>query len=187
MKTRFLALLLGAAVSPAAALTVSGTVEGNAGGSRIGAFAVTPFGQTVQEVVSAPITAGQFRLEVPGGAPAARAQAPLSPQNVSWPGVIDPVQVSAAAQVAELRLFVYADANGNGHRDEGEGLREVTPMLGNSALFITWVSGDVTVTAGKGYRAELRKGWNAFVVDVGRTVRVQPFDEDRAVNVRMGR
>ncbi|GGO28249.1 hypothetical protein [Deinococcus humi] len=183
-----LSLALGLSVPQASALTVTGTVQGSAAPDlRLAGFAVTPFGQPVQELASSSLDSGQFRLDLPAGPPPARAQAVLSSQNVSWPGVIDPVQVSAAAQTGELKLFVYRDQNGNARHDENESLREVSPMVGRSSLFIPWVSADVTVTANKGYQASLKKGWNAFLVDVGRVVNVQPFAEAVTVTVSLQR
>jgi hypothetical protein len=181
-------LMLGLSVAPASALTVTGTVQGSvAPQTRLGGFAVTPFGQPVQELVSTALDGGTFRFALPATPPPPRAQAVLTSQNVSWPGVIDPVQVSAAAQAGELKLFVYRDQNGNARYDENEALQEVTPTVGKSTLFLPWVSADVTVTANKGYQASLKKGWNAVLVDVGRVVRVQPFAEAVPVNVSLQR
>lgn len=180
-------LLLSLALGQAAALTVTGTVEGAGPDTRISGFVVSAYGQPLQEVVSVPVDAGRFRLEVPATAPTARAQVNLTPQNVSWPGVIDPVAVSAPTQAAELKFFAYRDENRNGRQDEGEALREVAPSVGKANLFIVWVNADVKVTANKGYEATLKRGWNAFIVDVGRAVKVTPFSDDRAVTVRMGR
>lgn len=189
MNTRFLlSLALALTVAPASALTVTGTVQGNVTPeSRLGGFAVTPFGQPVQELVSAPLDGGSFRLDIPAAAPPARAQAVLTAQNVSWPGVIDPVQISAAAQAGELKFFVYRDQNGNARHDDNEVLREVSPMVGKSPLFVPWVSTDVTVSANKGYQVALKKGWNAFLVDVGRTVNVRTYPDGTAVLLPVGR
>lgn len=189
MKRRCLFLLaLSLLAAPASALTLTGTVQGSvAPQTRVGGFAVTPFGQPVLELVSAPVAAGQFQLDLPVAAPPARAQATLSSQNVAWPGVIDPVQVSAAAQAGELKLFVYRDQNGNARHDDGEALREVTPLVGKATLFLPWVSADVTVSADKGYQAALKKGWNALLVEVGRAVTVRPLPESAAVTVSVRR
>ncbi len=184
----FLCLALGLSVAQASALTVTGTVQGTPGPDvRLAGFAVTPFGQPVQELVSSSLEGGRFRFDLPVGPPPARAQAVLSSQNVSWPGVIDPVQVSAAVQTGELKLFVYRDQNGNARHDDSEALREVSAMVGRSSLFIPWASADVTVSANKGYQATLKKGWNAFLVDVGRTVNVQPFADGAAVTLSLQR
>lgn len=177
-------LALGLLAAPASALTVRGVVQGSvAPESRIGGFAVTPFGQPVQELVSAAVDADRFQLDLPATAPPTRAQAVLTSQNVSWPGVIDPVQVSAAVQAGELKFFVYRDQNGNARHDDNEALREVAPMVAKATLFIPWVSADVTVTANKGYQATLKRGWNAFLVDVGRTVTVQQASDTVMVTV----
>ncbi|UBV43805.1 hypothetical protein LAJ19_06215 [Deinococcus taeanensis] len=172
----------------AGALTVAGSVEGSVPPDlRVAGVVVSPFGQVIQEVASVPVTQGRFTLELPSAAPSARAQAVLTPQNVTWPGVIDPVQVSAQAQVAELKFFTYRDVNNNGRRDENEALREVTAQVRGASLFVVWVNTDVTVTASKGFQAPLRRGWNAFLLDVGRVVKVQPFADSTVVTVRVGR
>ncbi|MFK7601637.1 hypothetical protein ACI3L1_05435 [Deinococcus sp. SM5_A1] len=189
MNTRLLlSLALGLTMPAASALTVTGMVQGSVTPeSRLGGFAVTPFGQPVQELVSTPLDGGGFRLDIPAAAPPARAQAVLTAQNVSWPGVIDPVQISAAAQSGELKFFVYRDQNGNARHDDNEALREVSPMVGKASLFIPWVSADVTVSANKGYQVALKKGWNAFLVDVGRAVNVQIYPDGTGVTLSLGR
>ncbi|CAM3721426.1 hypothetical protein [Deinococcus frigens] len=185
---RPLSLALGLTLASASALTVTGMVQGGVTPeTRIGGFAVTPFGQPVQELVSASLSGGKFRLDVPTGAPSGRAQAVLTPQNVSWPGVTDPVQISAAAFAGELKFFTYRDLNGNERHDDNEALTEATVMVGKAALFIPWVSADVMVTANKGYLASLRKGWNAVLVEVGRTVNVQPYPSGTEVVISVGR
>ncbi|GHF30459.1 hypothetical protein HNQ07_000719 [Deinococcus metalli] len=183
--TAFLVLAL--AAGQGVALTVAGTAEGAGPDTRIAGFLVSPFGQPLQEIVSVPVENGRFRLEIPTTVPSARAQVSLTPQNVSWPGVIDPITVSSPVQAAELKFFAYRDQNSNGHRDDQEALREVPPMSSNATLFVTWVSGDVTVTASRGYQATLKRGWNAFLVEVGRAVAVQPFSDNEVVSVRLRR
>ncbi|CAM3158295.1 Carboxypeptidase regulatory-like domain-containing protein [Deinococcus saxicola] len=189
MNTRFLlSMALGLTMPAASALTVTGMVQGSVTPqSRLGGFAVTPFGQPVQELVSAPLDSGSFQLDIPAAAPPARAQSVLTAQNVSWPGVIDPVQISGAAQTGELKFFVYRDQNGNARHDDNEALREVSLMVRKSALFVPWVSADATVSANKGYLVALGKGWNAFLVDVGRTVNVRPYPDGTVVLLSVGR
>ncbi|GAA5437338.1 hypothetical protein ACMT4L_02755 [Deinococcus sp. A31D244] len=169
-------------------LTIRGSVEGSGpADTRVAGFVVSPFGQAVEEVTSVPLENGRFVLEIPTAAPTARAQVDLTPQNVTWPGVIDPVQVSGQARVAELKFFVYRDANNNGRRDDNEPLRDVLPSVGRATLFVAWVNTDVTVKASKGYAATLKRGWNALIVDVGRAVAVQPFSDSTTVTVRLTR
>ncbi|WP_019585654.1 hypothetical protein [Deinococcus apachensis] len=183
--------LLAAALlaSSGAALTVTGKVEGTVpADTRVSGWAVSVSGQPVQEIVSVPVNGGQFRLEVPGASPSFRAQTALNPQNVTWPGVLDPVIVSAETQTAELKFFTYRDANRNGQNDEGEELREVTLSAGRGSLFVVWVNSDVAVKASRGYEVALKRGWNAFVVEVGRAVKVAPFkDGVAAVSLSLGR
>lgn len=188
MKLHLTATTMLLLLTQAAALTVSGTVDGGVNDdTRIGGFIVSAVGQPLQEVVSTTVKDGKFRLEVPADAPTTRGQVKLTPQNVSWPGVIDPVSVVGDAQAAELKFFAYRDQNGNAQRDDGEPLRELSPNVGKASLFIAWVSADVTVKANKGYEATLKRGWNAFIVDVGKAVKVQPFQDATVVTVRMGR
>ncbi|MFC4636793.1 hypothetical protein [Deinococcus hohokamensis] len=187
-KRSVLFLMLGLLATQAPALTVAGTVDGSVSpDTRVSGWVVSPFGQPVQELVSVPVQGGRFSLEIPTTAPTARAQVALTPQNVSWPGVIDPVSVTGQVQAAELRFFTYRDQNNNGRRDEAEALREVTPQAGRTVLFIAWVNGDATVKANKGYVAELKRGWNAYLVDVGRAVSLKPFSADIAVTVRLSK
>jgi len=180
--------MLTSASAQSIAGTVTGTVTGNAAeGTRISGWAVTPSGQAVQEIVSVPINGGKFRLELPTIAPSARAQTTLSAQNVSWPGVIDPVTVSASVQTAELKFFTYRDTNRNGVRDDNEPLNEVTLNSGSSSMFVAWVGTDVTVKANRGYEASLKRGWNIFLVDVGRAVKVSPYADTAQVTLNLGR
>lgn len=187
MKTRLLLpIALGLLAGSASALTVAGTVDGPVTPeTRLGAWVVTPLGEAVEEVAGTPVRGGRFSLDLPTTVPDLKAQVPLTPQNVTWPGIIDPVAVSNPVQVAELRFYTYPDTNTNGRRDAGEALREVTPTAANATLFIAWVSGDVTVRASKGYEAALKRGWNAFLVNVGRAVSVQPYKADAQLTVRM--
>ncbi|MDL2344702.1 hypothetical protein QOL99_11140 [Deinococcus sp. MIMF12] len=179
------ALLLGTAP----ALTVTGSVVGAvAGDTRVSGWAVSPSGQPVEELVSVPVTGSAFRLEIPTAPPTFRAQTALSSRNVAWPGVLDPVSVSAGPQTAELKFFTYRDLNRSGQRDEGEPLREVSLDTGRGSLFVVWVGSDVTVRASRGYAVSLRRGWNAFEVEVGRAVRIAPFTEGVArVTLELGR
>lgn len=182
-------LVMALLASSGGALTVTGKVEGSVPtGTRVSGWAVSASGQPVQEIVSVPVNGGAFRLDIPEAAPSFRAQTALSSQNVAWPGVLDPVTVSAETQTAELKFFTYRDANRNGQHDEGEALREVTLNVGSGSLFVVWVNSDVTVKASRGYQAALGRGWNAFVVEVGRAVKVAPFkDGVAAVTLALGR
>lgn len=176
-------------VGAASSLTVKGSVTGAnvTPDLRVAGVVVTPSGQFVQEVTSVPVESGQFTMEIPETSPLPRAMVALTPQNVNWPGVIDPVQVSGQAQVAELKLFTYRDQNNNGRRDDNEPLKEGMSDAKGANLFVVWVNTDVTVTANKGFRAPLKRGWNAFMVDVGKAVSVQPFADSTVVTVRIGR
>lgn len=188
MKLRTFLPLAAALAAPVSALTVTGSVSGQApAGTRVGVWSVTAFGQPVEEMISAPLAGGTFSLNIPERAPAARALSALTPQNVNWPGVIDPVAVSGAAQAAELKFYLYQDANGNARRDTSEALREVSVTANRATLFMAWVSADVTVKANKGYVATLKQGLNAFLVDVGRAVNVEPYRPDLTVHVQLGR
>lgn len=189
MTTRLLPLAAALLLGPGGALTVTGGVTGGVTPeTRVSGWAVSPSGQPVQELVSVPVNAGRFRLEIPTPPPSARAQTAITSQNISWPGVLDPATVSGPAQSAELKFFTYRDANKNGQHDDGELLREVTPDVGRGSLFVVWVGTDVTVKANRGYAATLKRGWNAFVVEVGKAIKVAPFVEGQVdVSVDVGR
>ncbi|GAA5532521.1 hypothetical protein [Deinococcus aluminii] len=189
MKLRLPLLAAALLASSGGALTVTGSVTGSVpADTRVSGWAVSASGQPVQEIVSVPVQSGQFRLEIPTASPSFRAQTALNAQNVTWPGVLDPVTVSAETQTAELKFFTYRDANRNGQHDEGEALREVAVSAGRGSLFIVWVNSDVTVKASRGYEVALKRGWNAFVVEVGRAVKVAPFVEGAVdVTLNLGR
>lgn len=180
-------LLLGAA--SAVTLTGQGTGGGGAAaGQRLSAWLVTPFGQPVQSLADTALGAGDFSLILPEEAPPARLLTPVD-NRVSWPGLVDFVGSSAPASAAEVKFFVYRDANANGKRDEGEALREVRLGTGGSGsagkagegrgggkgeLFVIWASAATTVRGSGGYLAELRSGWNLLSVEVRNPVRVTP-------------
>lgn len=189
MKTRLWSLAAALLLGSGSALTVTGSVSGSVpGDTRLSGWAVSASGQPVQEIVSVPVNAGRFQLEVPPAPPSFRAQTTLNAANVAWPGVLDPVSVSAQPSAAELKFFSYRDANRNGQHDETEALREVTLRTTRGSLFVVWVGSDVTVKASRGYQATLARGWNAFVIEVGRAVRVAPFvDGVAAVTLDLGR
>jgi hypothetical protein len=189
MKTRLSLLAAAFLLGSGSALTVTGRIEGSVPDqTRVSGWAVSASGQPVEEIVSVPVSGGRFRLEIPPAAPTFRAQTALNAQNVAWPGVLDPVTVSAPTQTAELKFFTYRDANGNGQHDDTEVLREVTLNAGRGSLFVVWVNSDVTVRASRGYEAALKRGWSAFIVEVGRAVKVAPFVNSTAnVTLSLGR
>ena len=165
---------------------LSGTVEGNvAPGSRLGAWAVSPFGQPLQPLADVPVQGGKFTLTLPGAAPAERLRFAVG-ERTSWPGLVDFAGTSVPLTATELKFFLYRDANGNGQRDEGEALREVRPSVGKGELFVVWAAGPGTVTGAGGYEAELQAGWNTLVVEVRRPVRVQPYG-GAPVQINLGR
>jgi len=189
MKTRLWFLAAALLAGSGHALTVTGSVQGSVpGDTRLSGWAVSASGQPVQEIVSVPVNAGRFRLELPPAAPSFRAQTALNAANVAWPGVLDPVSVSAQPQTAELKFFTYRDTNRSGQRDEGEPLREVSLNTARGSLFVVWVNADVTVRASRGYEVALKRGWSAYVVEVARAVKVAPFvDGVATVSIDLGR
>jgi len=168
------------------ALTVRGTVSGAVVPDlRVSAWVVTAAGQPVQELVSVPVDAQAFHLEIPPAPPTFRSQATLTAQNVAWPGLLEPIQVTGEARTAELRFFVYRDLNASGQHDGGERLREVTPRTEKGTLFVAWASSEVAVQGARGYFASFKQGWNAWVIEVGRAVKINPFFEEQ-VEVTLG-
>ncbi|MFC6590766.1 hypothetical protein ACFP81_01090 [Deinococcus lacus] len=174
------ATVLALALSQAGALTITASVTGEVPqGTRVGFWTVNPAGQALEEVVSAPLTGRELRLALPAQLSPGRSLQPLTPQNVTWRGVLEPVSLSAQASAAELKLFAFADSNLNGVRDPSEALREVGLVSGREPLFLVWTDRAVTVSAAQGYRADLIPGWNALLVAVGRSVVVTPLSNQK--------
>lgn len=156
-------------LSAAQAVTLSGSVSGNLpAGTRLGAWLVNASGAPVSEYASTPLSGNSFRLDLPDSAPGTRGQYVLRRENIAWSGVLDPVTVSVDAVAAELKFYVYPDANANGRRDEGEELTEVNPQAGRAGLLVVWVSDDTRVNAARGFEANLKKGWNVLSVELGK-------------------
>lgn len=184
MKRFGLVLALPLALS-AQALTLQGTVMGGAGlgpQPRVGLWLLGEGGAaTGKELVSAPIVEGKFSLALPAVSPPA---APLRPDNVNWPGVIGSVHLSANVPSSDAALFVYGDPNGNGQRDSAEPLRDTFPDVARQPLFVVWVASAVQVSAGKGFEAQLRPGWNVLTVELGRNAQVSPY-AGQSINLRV--
>lgn len=186
MKTRLLALSTLLFAAHAAAISITGAVQGSAPADlRLSAWAVTPFGQPVAELSSVPLKGSQFTLVIPDDAPPARALTAVD-NRLSWPGLIDFQKASASAQAAELKLFTYRDTNGDGKRQDNEALREVRAQVGKGELFVVWASQTVTVTASRNYQADLKKGWNVLQVEVRGNVTVKPIDEKTPLKIDLG-
>lgn len=178
MKKPAAALLTLLVLSAAHALTLQGSVVGGAGlspSARLGLWSVQPSGAAGSELASTAITGGNFSLTWPDAPPPSRAQFPLRPETIGWPGVVGDVQLSAPTQSAATSLFVYNDANGNGKRDDNEALMDAFPEAQREPLVTVWVSGDVTVKAGRGFTTTLKSGWNTFLVDLGRSAAVSDY------------
>lgn len=167
------------AVSTAQALTLQGAVSSGArslpGTARLGAWSLGPAGAAGSELASAPISSGRFALDWPEGAPPSRAQFPLRPETIIWPGVVGDVKMSTAVQSSAVGLFVYNDANQNGKRDDNEALMDAFADVQRQPLVLVWLSSAVTVSAGHGFSAELSSGWNAFLVDLGRNSSISRY------------
>ena len=188
-RAAFPVLVLSASLWTGAA-AAAGVVQGVAQGdlppdSRLGVWAVTPFGQPLQLLADAPVQGGRFALTLPSAAPAERLQFAVD-ERTSWPGLVNFAGTSVPLRAAELKFFLYRDANGNGVRDDGEALREVRPSVGKGELFVVWAARAATVSGAGGYEAELQAGWNTLVVEVRRPVRVQPYG-GAPVQISLGR
>ena len=187
MKQSVSALVLLLCASVAQAVTLRGSVEGASGqGLRVGVWSVGPAGAVGDELASAPLNGSAFTLNWPDAPPPSRAQYPLKPESIVWPGVVGNVMLSAPVTGSLTNLFVYADSNGNGQRDENERLSEAFAESGRQPLVIVWASANANVTAGRGFSASLKSGWNVFSVDLGRTASVKPYGGE-PLNVRAQR
>ena len=183
------ALLLAALTSgTVAALSVGGTVTGNVpAGARVGGFVVDSGGAPIAELVSVPVNAGKFTLELPSVTPPVRGVVPLRPDAIFWPGVLEPVNVVGQVNTADLRFYIYADGNGNGRRDDSEALLETVPFAGKSALVVAYASGDAAITAARGFSANLKSGWNGLLIEVGKVVKVTQSSAITGVNLNVER
>ena len=178
--------LLAGTAGAATVGVVRGTVAGDTAlDTRIGVWAVSPFGQPLQQLADAPLQDGKFALILPTAAPAERLQFAVG-ERTSWPGLVDFAGTSVPLRATELKFFLYRDSNGNGQRDEGEALREVRPSVGKGELFVVWAATPATVNGAGGYQADLQAGWNTLVVEVRRPVRVQPYSGAN-VDINLGR
>ncbi|GGJ62026.1 hypothetical protein GCM10008939_02300 [Deinococcus aquiradiocola] len=196
MKRTLLALLLAATTSLTAAqsggtlngLTVSGTVSGPLPAqARIGGFTMDPGGQPVSELASVPVTGSRFSIDLPSVLPPQRTLVQLRPDAIFWPGVLEPVTVQGQASIAELRFYVYGDGNGNGRRDDTEGLQETSAFVGKSVLVVSFASSASQVGAARGFQANLKPGWNGLLIDVGRAVKVTSSGTVNGVTVNTQR
>lgn len=187
MKFRLLTALLLSLTTGATAQSLSGAIEGTpSADTRLSGWAVKSSGQPAKELVSIPLKAGTFTIALPIEAPAANLQGPVD-NRITWPGLVDFDKASAAAQATEMKFFIYRDTNANGERDENEPLKEVRLNVGKGFLFVVWGSNDVNVSGSNGYNAELKKGWNAFTVDVRSTVSVKPLDPKTTLQINIGK
>ncbi|WP_420596834.1 hypothetical protein [Deinococcus sp.] len=181
------ALVLLLCASLAQAVTLRGNVEGVSGqGLRVGVWSVGPAGSAGDELASAALKGNAFTLSWPDAPPPSRAQYPLKPESIIWPGVVGNVTLSAPVTGSLANLFVYADSNGNGQRDESERLSEAFAEVGRQPLVIVWANGNTNVAAGRGFSASLKSGWNVFSVDLGRNASVKPYGGE-PLNVRAQR
>lgn len=173
---RSASLLLALALGSASALTLSGSAGPDLpAAARLGLFLVGTSGKPQAEVVSAPINGGTFSLTLPEAAPPAAGQFPLRRENIAWPGVFDPVSVSREVAAAELRAYVYADANGDGRYEAGEPSFEAPLQAGRDAVVLVWVDADTRVQAARGFDVSLKRGWNALSITPGKAVKVGPY------------
>ena len=181
------ALLTLLTLSSAQALSLQGSVTGRANlpaTARLGLWSAGPSGAPISELVSVPLMGGSFTLDLPDAAPPSRAQFPLRPENIGWPGVVGDVSLSAPVLSSAVSLFVYDDANRNGRRDDNEALMDAFPDVQRQPLVTIWVSGNVTVRAGHGFSAALVSGWNTFTVDLGRNASISAYS-GQPLNLRV--
>lgn len=169
---RALAAVVVALSSTAGALTLNGSVVGELpSASRVGAWTVSTSGAPINEIASAALNGARFSLRLPEAAPSGRALWPLMADHLAWPGVTGDVTVAPAGQGGEAKLFVYGDANGNGRRDEGEAMSEATVQAGKANVVVVYSERDTTISASRGLQVKLATGWNAVLVEPGRTLR----------------
>ena len=180
-RTAFLtSCLLGMGLSAAQALSLEGTVSSvspvNAqatlqANSRVGLFLLGPNGKPTLEVVSSPLKEGRFALTLPDKPLEERLLEQLTPDAVTWSGVVGTIKVAGTPKFGELRLYTYVDVNTSAKRDSSEGITETAAQLGRSSLVVIYLDGPGKVSADKGFEVNLKAGWNALSIEAGRTVK----------------
>jgi len=169
--------LLATGLNVAQALSLEGTLSAlslsNASPAnvRVGLFLLGPNGKPALEVVSSPLKEGKFSLTLPDTPLEERFLEQLTPDAVTWSGVVGTIKVAGTPKFAELRLYSYADANTSTKRDPGEVLGEQTAQLGRSSLILVYLDGPGKVSADKGFEVSFKAGWNALSIEAGRTVK----------------
>lgn len=150
-------------------LSIRGQVAEKIPASHLGAWFVSPFGKPLKLLGYTPLQQ-KFTLNLPVQAPDTKLQKPLN-ERVTWPALIFE-NASAPAKVAEAKFFVFQDANKNNKRDVDEPLKEATLNTPKGEVFAVWSSADTVVNGSKGYRAQLKKGWNLLTVVIQGKVQV---------------
>ena len=176
-RTTFLiSSLLAMGLSVAQALSLEGTVSTQAPANvqaklRVGLFLLGLNGKPALEVVSSPLKEGKFSLTLPEAALEERFLEQLTPDAVTWSGVVGSIKVAGTPKFAELRLYTYVDTNISAKREPGELLEEETAQLGRSSLILLYLDGPGKVSADKGFEVSFKAGWNALSIEAGRTVK----------------
>ncbi len=166
---------------------MQGTVQGAPpAGARLSVWSEGAAGAAGLELSSVPLSDGPFDLPLPDAAPASRVQYPLRPEGIGWPGVIGDVKVSSPVQTSDLGFYVYVDTNGNARRDANEPLQSAFPEVQRQPVVTVWVSGDVKVTAGRGFELKLKSGWNTFTVELGRVANALAY-KGQPISLRVQR
>jgi len=172
-RTTFLiSCLLATGLNVAQALSLEGTLNAvSPANVRVGLFLLGPNGKPALEVVSSPLKEGKFSLTLPEAALEERFLGQLTPDAVTWSGVVGTIKVAGTPKFAELRLYTYADSNTSAKREPGEILSETAAQLGRSSLILVYLDGPGKVSADKGFEVSFKAGWNALSIEAGRTVK----------------
>lgn len=159
-------------VALAAPVSLSGSVTGDLPSApRVTAWTVNVSGAPIAELAGTGVEGGKFTLALPETAPPARATFALLADNLTWPGVTGGASVTPGVRAAEVRLFVYGDANGNGRRDDGEALLEANTQAGRASVLLVYVDRDTSVRGERGLNVALVSGWNAVSIELGKTLK----------------
>ncbi|PYE54926.1 hypothetical protein [Deinococcus yavapaiensis] len=181
-------LLMLAMTSSAHALMLSGSIEDDLpGNARVGAWLVSNAGLPLSEVASAAVQNGAFRLALPEDAPSGRARWSLTGDSVTWPGVAGNVTATSGVETGELRLFVYADANSSGRREENERLLEASVTAGKASVAFVYVNRESAVSGPRGLNVTLPAGWSALVVELGRTLKTSVLSDAATIRLNVVR
>lgn len=172
-----LALVVSAitSVAFAAGLGISGFVKFSGAaptGVRVALFTVDRVGRPLQEIASAAAGSdGSFSLQAPAAPPASPSRQTLTSDGLSWPGIVGNVTFTGTPRVVLAKLGAYLDLDGSKSFTPADTLLDSTVTRDvPGGVIVLWADARFLAAAGRGFQATFEPGWNAVVVEAGKTV-----------------